>query len=551
MTTAMIPPSAPDAPAEAPGTTAPDAAPPKPRRSRRWLRLVLPPAIVLVLILIGTLLYQLEQPDEDDEAYLSPSSTADIGAATLAGRVRDAGVRIERRTKSSDALVSAHDGNATLLITTPELMHPYYLRMLKLLPSSTTVVVVEPRSKTMYEGFLPIVSTDRQYASVVSEPGCGFAPAAEAGRAAVGRTRYGPVDPDGGRELDRCYDGALVVLTRGSGRIVVVGSADPFRNDRIGEHGNARLATGLLTGAPTLIWLDLHRNEPPPLVDKDPSLGSGPAAPPSLRPPASGEPADPEFPVRDEDSGSGGQPQAGGVDGDSDAPPNPLLQAFPPWSQVAAALLIAIFVALAAAQARRLGGPVVEPLPVVVRATETVSGRGRLYLRARARDESLRTLREAAVARLSRLLRLEPETERQALVEAVAAQSGWPAELVEQTLFGPPPLDDDQLVAAATRLERLADAVAAQRPAASPSSPADASPSSASSPPASSPPAPSPPASSSPAPTSPATAAGGPAAPGHDAAAPTAGPAAPAGGPSTTEASAGPATHAPLEGESR
>ncbi|WP_238015229.1 DUF4350 domain-containing protein [Dactylosporangium sp. AC04546] len=513
MTTAMVPPSPPDAPAKPAEPAAPEPAQPPRRRSRRWLRLVLPPAIVLVLILVGTLLYQLEQPDEEDAAYLSPDSTADIGAATLASRVRDAGVRIERTTKSSDALVAAHSGNATLLITTPELVHPYYLRMLKLLPSSTTVVVVEPRTKTLYEGYLPIVSADRQYASVVSAPGCGFAPAAQAGPAAVGRTRYGPVDPGKGRELDRCYDGALVVLSRDSGRIVVVGSADPFRNDRIGEHGNAKLTTGLLTGAPTLIWLDLHRKEPPPLETNDPAVNNDPAAPPSLRPAPSEQSGDSDFPVRGGNSDpDGGQPQAGG-EGDSDDGPNPLLQAFPPWTLVAVALLTAIVLALAVAQARRLGGPVVEPLPVVVRATETVSGRGRLYLRAKARDESLRTLREAAIARMSRLLRLEPDTERPALVDAVAAQSGWPAELVEQTLFGPGPDDDQQLVAAATRLEQLADAVAAQRPS--------------------------------------STAADDPAAPTDGAAGPADGPASPPGAPSTNETSAGPATHAPFEGESR
>ena len=64
-----------------------------------------------------------------------------------------------------------------------------------------------------------------------------------------------------------------------------------------------------------------------------------------------------------------------------------------------------------------------------------MTGRGRLYQRARARGESLQTLRDTALARLVRLLRLEPDTEREALVEAVVAQSGWPAPLVFGAAF--------------------------------------------------------------------------------------------------------------------
>ncbi|GAA0729691.1 DUF4350 domain-containing protein [Dactylosporangium roseum] len=448
---------------------------PKKPRSWRWLRLVVPPAAVLVVVLLGTWIYQLEQPDQDDPAYLSPTSTADIGAAALADRVRAAGVDIQRVTKSSDALVAAHQGDATLLITTPELVHPYYLRMLKLLPPTTDVVLIEPRLDTVVDALLPLWSAKRAYVSEARDPGCTYAPAAEAGRAGVHRTRYGPVLQREARELARCYDDALVVFERGASRVTLVGSADPFRNDRIGEHDNAKLATGLLTRSPRLIWLDLHRHEPPPLVDNNPGLGGGSAAPPSLRPPSSGEPGDPDFPVRGKDGSDDPQTTWGGDNGEEEEPPNPLWQAFPPWTYVAAALLVIVFVLSALAQARRLGSPVVEPLPIVVRASETVAGRGRLYQRAKARAESLRTLRATALSRLTHLLRLEPDVDRRTLIEGVAAQSGWPAPLVEQVLFGPSPEDDVQLVQAATSLEQLLNAVATEHPVAATNAP-DAAP---------------------------------------------------------------------------
>jgi hypothetical protein len=440
------------------------------------LRLVVPPMIAMLVLIVGTVVYQAEQPSLDDAAYLSPDSRAGIGAATLADRVRGAGVRIDRFAKSSDALVAAYAGNATLLVTTPQLMHAYYLRMLKLMPPTTRVVVVEPDYKAVSDGLMPFVGTRRALTSKVAAPRCSFAPAAKAGPAGVLRTRYGPLDSSLGREVARCYGDALVVYEREGVQVSVVGSADPFRNDRIGERGNAELATGLLTGAPRLIWLDLHRREPPPLLNNDPGLAGGPAAPPSLRPERSGDPGDPEFPIKgqgSDDNGAGGR--SGRVDGgDGGDPPNPLLEAFPPWTYVVAALIVFIVVMLALSQAFRLGSPVVEPLPVLVRATETVTGRGRLYQRARARGESLQVLRDAALAKLVRLLRLEPDVDRQFLVEAVAASSGWGAAAVGQVLFGAPPADDDGLVAAATALERLVNAVATEHPAAPAAPPAPA-----------------------------------------------------------------------------
>ena len=123
-----------------------------------------------------------------------------------------------------------------------------------------------------------------------------------------------------------------------------------------------------------------------------------------------------------------------------------------------------MFLLYALARARRMGGPVVEPLPVVVRAGETVTGRGRLYQRARAREESLAMLRSAALGRMARLLRLEPGTGRETIVATVAASSGWPPHTVRETLFGAPPEDDGSLVIAAVQLEALVEAVTTEQP---------------------------------------------------------------------------------------
>ena len=64
-------------------------------------------------------------------------------------------------------------------------------------------------------------------------------------------------------------------------------------------------------------------------------------------------------------------------------------------------LQLCLVVALVAVwKGRRIGPLVAEQLPVVVRASETVEGRGRLYRSRRARDRAAEALRTAALQRM-------------------------------------------------------------------------------------------------------------------------------------------------------
>jgi hypothetical protein len=426
------------------------------RRSYRWLRLVLPAGVVLLLVLGSVVVYEIEEPNPGDAAYLSPVSTAGIGAKRLADRLTARGITVERATRTSDALVSAARGDATLLVTAPDLVHHFYLRMLKLMPSSTRVVLVNPGGSTLVRGLLPFGVADTTVATRVVAPGCAVPMAREAGVAAVLHTSYGVLragELDAATPEYRCYGGGLVSARRGGVELVAVGAADPFRNDRGREHGNATLADALLTAAPRLVWLDVHRREPQPGYVDNPALASQAPAPPSLGP---GSP-DPDFPL----AGGGTYPEPGLSGGGEGSAPggrgNPVWQAFPPWAYPAAALVALALVLLALARARRLGTPVTEPLPIAVRATETVEGRGRLYQRAKARGSVLETLQGAARERLRVLT--EVGADRAELVAAVAAHSGWTPDVVEDALYGPAPADDKELVRAATTLDRLLQAV--------------------------------------------------------------------------------------------
>jgi hypothetical protein len=441
MTTAVLRPATPTDPPVTPGT----------RRKRRWARAVIPFAVVLLLIVISVIAYLVQRVDVTDAAYASPTSDADIGGSRLAHLVAARGVPIETVTHTSDALVAANAGNVTVFVPAPSLVHPFYLRMLKLLPASTRVVLVAPGARELSGGHLPVGVSDQRLAAATVPPGCALPAAARAGPAAALRVRYTGVGGAYATELDRCYRSGLLHLRWYLTDLTLVGANEPFRNDRIGEDGNADLAVGLLTTSPKLIWLDLHEPEPRPGLITDPARTAGAGAPPSIGP---GTP-DPDFPIFGS-AEPGETPLPGNAnqdDGGSES--NPLWGAFPQGVWAGLILLLIAAALLALAQGRRIGSPVAEPLPISVPAAETVHGRGRLYRRAKARDAALDTLRAAARDRLGRVLNLPADTPTDALAEAVAARTGRPAEEVRALLDGPVDDDDKPFVEVATALDNL------------------------------------------------------------------------------------------------
>jgi hypothetical protein len=401
--------------------------------------------VIALLTLVGTGVAHAMQSADPTE--LRPDNTAAHGGSTLAGDLRAAGVAVREMTKSSDALVAAYQGNVTLFVPAPGLMNPAYLRMLKLLPSSTRVVLVEPSAYTLSNGLIPVLGTGTRWATAPVDPGCPMPEARQAGQAAVYRNYY---EPTTGTQL-RCYRDALVDAPVGPAQVLLVGSSDPFRNDRIGELHNATLATGLLSRYPTVVWLDLQHSEPPPgVVNQSPDQNL-PAAPPSL---GNGGSPDPDFTLPAGPGGGQGGGQGGTGQGASGSRPPPL--PIPPQFWAVVAMLAAAALALALARARRLGPPVGEPLPVLVRGVETVTGRGRLYRRARARSTALGALRTAALYRLLPVLDLpDDQPPPSTVVDALARRTGWDADRVDAVLYGTPPDNDHELVRAARDLDAL------------------------------------------------------------------------------------------------
>jgi hypothetical protein len=139
----------------------------------------------------------------------------------------------------------------------------------------------------------------------------------------------------------------------------------------------------------------------------------------------------------------------------------------PPWVTPLIVLLLIAGVAAAVWRGRRFGPLVVENLPVVVRASETMEGRARLYSRARARLRALDALRIGTVDRLARAVGLPRTATVDEVVSAVAALTGRDRFEVAGILLDLVPGTDAELVRLSDQLLQLEAAVAATSPGSS------------------------------------------------------------------------------------
>jgi hypothetical protein len=415
-------------------------------RKRRWIRFALPPAVVLALITVTLIVHSGQQPDPAEPSFLSPVSSAADGADRLAAELTRRGVTVDRRTSTPEAVAAVVGGNdATLFVTTPQYVHPDYLRRLRTIPPSTRIVLVAPPADALAQVGAGVELAGPRWTAAAAEPACAepFATAP----AAVLRWQFGR-SPD---ERFRCYAGGVVELEDGGPPLTLVGATDPFRNDRLAEHGNAAFAAGLLARSRRVVWLDLHDREQPPVLEQ-----------PAGEPPAEPDPVPRETAAPDEPPGGEGDGRSDG-DGDGPAPPeardgtpdNALGRAFPPAFWATVLILAVALLAVALAAARRLGTPVPEPLPTRVRAAETVRGLGALYRRARARDASLGTLQAAAVLRLAAHFGMPPDSGVDEVAARVAARTGQPEGELRVLLGGGVEDTDEDLAEKAAAVQRL------------------------------------------------------------------------------------------------
>jgi Domain of unknown function (DUF4350) len=125
----------------------------------------------------------------------------------------------------------------------------------------------------------------------------------------------------------------------------------------------------------------------------------------------------------------------------------PTIPELTPGWLIQVTLLLAITALFAAFwRGRRMGPLIVENLPVVVRASETMQGRARLYARSSARLHALDSLRIGSVGRLGKACGLPSLASLQEVSDAVAALSGRDPADVHRLLFDARPTSDRELV---------------------------------------------------------------------------------------------------------
>jgi hypothetical protein len=369
---------------------------------------------LVVLVVAGIVLAAARSANHGP---LDPRSPSPYGAKAVAEVLADHGVDT-RVVTTLDQATSALGPDTTLLVAVPDLLTEARATSLRdaVTDTGSGLVLLAPDVRT--PDLAPGVAADATPAfDDTARPSCALPVAEQAGNAETTDLRYHVTAED----ADSCYLSdnlpTLVRLpatapARTGGDTVVVGSPAFLTNERLAEHGNASLALGLLGSRPELVWYI-------------PSLADASAAP------------------------------AGG-ERDGMAQVSSLMPAGWQW-----AVLQLFLAAVAAAfwRGRRFGPLVTEPLPVVVRASETTEGRARLYHAAKARDRAAEALRTATRLRLAPLTGVPVARAHvaEALLPAVAAHIGEPAQsaTLQDLLFGPPPGDDAALVTLADRLDAL------------------------------------------------------------------------------------------------
>ena len=355
----------------------------------------MPLAAVLVVV-VGGIVLGLSN-SRYDRGDLDPRAVDPNGSRALAQLLTDRGVNVHR-VKGGAPVVADADPSATVFLPYADYESVASLRALQNLGESVRLVVLDPGPEVLTE-----LTGDVAFAkpaTVNNQPKCDNNVARTAGDADLGGVRRYKLRTAGQGTL--CYGGAMAFARhRGGGPLVLMASPEPFINDRLAARGNAALALGVLGGSGDVWWV----------LPNPAAAGAGESA--------------------------------------------GLFEVLPTWVVPVLWQLVLISVLLALWRGRRLGPVVVEPLPVVVRAAETVEGRARLYHRGRARDRAAQALRDGARNRLVPLLGLGADPSPRAVIDTVSARSGRAPHDVGGLLFGGPPADDTQLVGLADALDHL------------------------------------------------------------------------------------------------
>jgi hypothetical protein len=355
---------------------------------------------LVVIVGVATLVTYLTAPRPG--GHMDPASTSSDGARAIVTLLREHGVQVVAADDITAVERAAGPDTLILIAQTFYLNDDVVLRRLADLPGDR--LLLEPLSRTR-EKLAPAIRLGGRTPLGGAKPDCDLRAATRAGQVEFGRSAA--YQAAGDLPVTRCYDGALVRYATDARTVTVVGTTDFMTNAGLLKEGNAALAMNLAGERPRVIWYAPQHSEA--------------------------------------ESGRGGATIF-------DLIPDQVTWIV--WQLCVAVALLAVW------KGRRIGPLVAEELPVVVRASETVEGRGRLYRSRRAGDRAAEALRTATLQRMLPRLGLGHDSAQSAVVQAIADRCGLDPQTVAHTLYGPPPGDDPNLVSLARELDNIERQVA-------------------------------------------------------------------------------------------
>lgn len=353
---------------------------------------------LIVIMVVAALGAYLTAPRPGGQ--FDPSSTSPDGTHALVALLRDQGVDVIVAENIGDVEHAARSDTLVVAAQTFYLYDDDLLRRLAAVPGDRLVVAPDSGTRDALAPQIRVAGAN----TLGGEPDCDLAEARRAGDVQFGASDT--YEAAGEVPLTRCYDGTVVRYRDGDRTVTVAGTGDFMTNGGLLRQGNAALAMNLAGTRQRVIWYAPQRWE-----------------------------------------------------GESDHAAS-IFDFIPDQVTWIVGQLWLVVVLVAIWKGRRVGPLVAEELPVVVRASETVEGRGRLYRSRRARDRAADALRTATLQRTLPRLGLGTDASPAAVAEAVARRCGVGGESVHHTLFGAPPATDADLVNLAHQLDNIERQVA-------------------------------------------------------------------------------------------
>ena len=337
----------------------------------------------------------------------SATNAAPGGSKALAEVLRERGVDVSVPTTLAGATATLSGSTRSTLFLVDPNGHLDRTQLRALASRAAHVIVLSP-TYSQIAALAPEVGLAGVVGRNSLAAGCDLPAARAAGR--VSGTGSGFRVLDRGAHTTACFASgtdtfSVVDISRATQHVTVIGTTDAFDNEHVAQRGNAALALTLLGDNDRLVWY---------LPTIDDSSASGPT----------------------------------------------IAQLTPAWVGAASALLIVVAIAAAFWRGRRLGPLVIENLPVVVRASETMEGRARLYQKGAARLRALDSLRIGSISRLATQCGLPRLATVDDVITAVAAITARDTTVIRSLLLTADPHSDRELVRLSDELLDLERAVA-------------------------------------------------------------------------------------------